>query len=391
MMAVVEFGGMLRISQNFTANPDVLHAAVSGAKTSFVASNTIDTNSGGAIGTPDLSSITGAEAAFGARSMLLSLRTLAKNLRTVPGRKMLVLFSAGFPLDSTTRSEMIATIDACNKANVAVYSLDVRGLVAQVPGGGSARNNVSNGRLRPVSQRTSAPARFLLTSYILGASPDPQHPVGGGGTGGGGGRPTGGGGGTGTGGTGTGGPGTGGKGSPGTGTGGKGSPGTGTTGKPGGTTGTTTPTNYNPYNNSFNNPYNQSRSIIPPTPTVGHHQPGGSRLARGRYRWLYDFQYQRPAGRPRTHWKRAERVLHSRLRARRFARRQLPHAESENESRRAERACAHRLLQRANRKSAGRQAGGKAARAARGRRANRLDSRRDGSTLLLHRRRTWRA
>ena len=68
------------------------------------------------------------------------------------------------------------------------------------------------------------------------------------------------------GGTGTGGTGTGGKGSPGTGTGGKGSPGTGTTGKPGGTTGTTTPTNYNPYNNSFNNPYNQSRSIIPQLP-----------------------------------------------------------------------------------------------------------------------------
>jgi VWFA-related protein len=268
-MAVVEFSGVLRISQNFTANPDVLHAAVSGAKTSFVASNTIDTNSGGAIGTPDLSSITSAEAAFGARSMLLSLRTLARNLRTVPGRKMLVLFSAGFPLDSTTRSEMIATIDGCNKANVAVYSLDVRGLVAQVPGGGSARNNVLNGRQRAVSQRTSAPGRFLLASYILGASPDPQHPVGGGGTGGGGGHPTGGGG-TGTGGTGTGGTGTGGKGSPGTGTGagGKGSPGTGTgtTGKPGGSTGTTTPTNYNPYNNSFNNPYNQSRSIIPQLP-----------------------------------------------------------------------------------------------------------------------------
>ena len=182
-MAVVEFSGVLRISQNFTANPDVLHAAVSGAKTSFVASNTIDTNSGGAIGTPDLSSITSAEAEFGARSMLLSLRTLARNLRSVPGRKMLVLFSAGFPLDSTTRSEMIATIDACNKANVAVYSLDVRGLVAQVPGGGSARNNVSNGRQRAVSQRTSAPARLVLTSYILGAAPDPQHPVGGGGTG----------------------------------------------------------------------------------------------------------------------------------------------------------------------------------------------------------------
>jgi len=43
-----------------------------------------------------LSSLSNAEADFGARTMLLSVRSLAKNLRTVPGRKMLVLFSAGF-------------------------------------------------------------------------------------------------------------------------------------------------------------------------------------------------------------------------------------------------------------------------------------------------------
>jgi VWFA-related protein len=139
-MAVVEFGGTLRIAQNFTANADALHSAVKGIKTAYVASNTADTNSGGNLGGPDLSSIGTGEAEFGARSMLLSLRALARNLHSVPGRKMLVLFSAGFSLDPTTRSEMIATIDACNKANVAVYSLDVRGLVASVPGG-MARNN----------------------------------------------------------------------------------------------------------------------------------------------------------------------------------------------------------------------------------------------------------
>ena len=31
MMAVVDFGGTLRIAQNFTANPDALRAAVSPA------------------------------------------------------------------------------------------------------------------------------------------------------------------------------------------------------------------------------------------------------------------------------------------------------------------------------------------------------------------------
>lgn len=278
-MAIVEFGGTLRIAQNFTANADVLQAAVKGAKTSFVASNTTDTNSGGNLGGPDLSPVTGAEAGFGARSMLLSLRGLARNLRSVPGRKMLVLFSAGFPLDPTTRSELTATIDACNKANVAVYSLDVRGLVANVPGG-SARNSLPDApstkahaktaAARDVSAyRASTRPRLVRTSYTLAPAPDPQKP-GGGGTGGGaggaggsGGRPSGGGGTGGTGGAGGTGGKTGGTGS--TGTGGK-TGGTPTTGNPGATRGGTTPTNYNPYNNGVNNPFNQPRSIIPVLP-----------------------------------------------------------------------------------------------------------------------------
>ena len=86
-------------------------------------------------GVPSLSN---AEADFGARSMLLSIRSLAKNLRGVPGRKMLILFTAGFPLSTENLTELTATIDACNKANVAIYPLDVRGLVTGMPGG-SAR------------------------------------------------------------------------------------------------------------------------------------------------------------------------------------------------------------------------------------------------------------
>lgn len=265
-MAVVEFGGTLRITQNFTANAEVLQSVVKQSKTSYVASNTSDTSSGGNIG-PSLLTISGGEAEFGARTMLLSMRTLARNLQTVPGRKMLVLFSAGFPLDPTTRSELLATIDACNKSNVAVYSLDVRGLVAAVPGG-MARNNSP---ARP--SKTDQP-RLVLASF-LPALFEPQHPGGGGGStggGAGGGGRTGGGGGTGgTGGAGGGGGkgggtggGTGGKG------GGTGTPGggkTGGTGTPGGTRGGgTAPTNYNPYNNGINNPFNEARNILPSLP-----------------------------------------------------------------------------------------------------------------------------
>ena len=139
----------LQIVQNFTANADRLRAAVSGAKGSAVdpnaqapvevASAGLSPSSspyGGTSGTySPLSGMSNAEADFGARSMLLSVRSLAKNLRGVPGRKMVVLFSSGFPLTSESQSELTATIDACNKANVAIYSLDVRGLLATPPGG----------------------------------------------------------------------------------------------------------------------------------------------------------------------------------------------------------------------------------------------------------------
>jgi hypothetical protein len=261
-----------------------LRAAVAGAKGSAVDPNAqapVEVASaglspsaspfGGASGTSSpFSSMSNAEADFGARSMLLSVRSLAKNLRGVAGRKMVVLFSSGFPLTNESESELTATIDACNKANVAIYSLDVRGLVATPPGGSSELRPREDGKrtlaVRSDSMNAYGGARVLLTSYTPGLL-EPQRPggggTGGGGTGGGGGRP--GGGGTGGGGTGAGG-GTGGKGGTGGtggsgGTGGKGGTGGtggGTTGRSGGTT--------NPNANNPNSVYSQPRTIVPQFP-----------------------------------------------------------------------------------------------------------------------------
>src|SRR5467141_580374 len=213
LMAVVDFGGSLRIVQNFTANADILRAAVSGVTGSAVDPNAPPDApvSVASTGLPFLgSSLGNAAADFGARSMLLAVRSLAKNLRSIPGRKMVVLFSGGFPLTQENQSELTATIDACNKSNVAVYALDARGLVATAPGG-SARRNVPAGKThvvsnRPSNRRTSARPRILLAAFPASAMPDPPRPggggTGGGGTGGGGGGGgRGGGGGTGGGGT----------------------------------------------------------------------------------------------------------------------------------------------------------------------------------------------
>jgi VWFA-related protein len=82
--------------------------------------------------------LSGAASDFSARTGLLALRSLAKGLASIPGRKILILFSAGFVLDADNRPELTAAIDACNKANVAIYPIDARGLVADAPGKQSA-------------------------------------------------------------------------------------------------------------------------------------------------------------------------------------------------------------------------------------------------------------
>src|ERR1035441_2171229 len=132
LMAVVNFTGSLQIAQNFTGDIDRLKQVVGGIKSSAVAPGPEVASLGG----PQLG---GGFGAYGARTMLLSLRTMAQNLSGVPGRKSLVLFTSGFPLTldadgSEARSEANAAVDACNKANVAIYPIDVRGLGAGLPG-----------------------------------------------------------------------------------------------------------------------------------------------------------------------------------------------------------------------------------------------------------------
>ncbi|MGH9735189.1 MAG: VWA domain-containing protein, partial [Candidatus Acidiferrales bacterium] len=133
VIAVVEFGGTLRIVQNFTSDPDLLKSAVAGIKFSAVAPNTPAPSFGPAMSAPGGPVLVNPEAEFGAYTLLLSLRSLAQSLGRIPGRKTLVLFTAGFPITPERESELTATIDTCNKANVTVYPLDVRGLVAPTP------------------------------------------------------------------------------------------------------------------------------------------------------------------------------------------------------------------------------------------------------------------
>jgi VWFA-related protein len=273
LMAIVDFGGTIQIAQNFTSDADRLKQVVSGLKMSAVSPNAQTPVQMASLGAPPPDTIAGvpnfndAEADFGVQTVMLALRTLAKDLSSVPGRKTLVMLTAGFPLTPQHMSELTAVIDACNKANVAVYPIDVRGLVASLPPPGGAQvQPLSRGtaRLIPAALRYSetpgSTNPHLVRVAALFAADPPQH--GGGGSGGaGGGGGSGGGGGHGGGGTGSTGGGTsGGSGGAGGGHGG------GTTGGSGGHAGGGTSAPGNTATTGLMNPYNQPRQIIPQFP-----------------------------------------------------------------------------------------------------------------------------
>ncbi len=136
----MDFGGTLQVAQNFTTDAERLKQAVRNlkllrrrrpmqgprARSRCKRCRRVSRKLGNV------------QADFGARTLLLALRDMAKGLASVPGRKTLVLLSAGFPLNPADpnlpeqMSELTAAIDSCNKANVAIYPIDVRGLTTPI-------------------------------------------------------------------------------------------------------------------------------------------------------------------------------------------------------------------------------------------------------------------
>jgi VWFA-related protein len=199
MMAVMDFGGTLQVTQNFTADTDALKRAVGNVKFASVQPNepgqTVEVAQ---MGAPSMVQI---RSDFAARSVLLAIRNLAKTLRPVPGRKTMILFSAGFPLTPERQSELTATIDAANKANVAIYPVDVRGLEGLKPLNmpdiinPNPPTGFPGGPPGAAVEEPSFPHEpILLAARLEGLLlPQPLAQRPGGGSAGGGGRPTGGG------------------------------------------------------------------------------------------------------------------------------------------------------------------------------------------------------
>jgi VWFA-related protein len=140
-MSVVNYTGTLRVAQNFTNDADRLRQVVKDPKFSVIDVRGAGAGAGGIRGL-------GGMGTYGARSILLALSAMAKAVEDVPGRKILVLFTGGFRLNAELQQELLPVISQCNRANVAIYPIDVGGLAVSPMGfpDSSAPGNRGRGR-----------------------------------------------------------------------------------------------------------------------------------------------------------------------------------------------------------------------------------------------------
>ena len=148
MMAVADFGGSLKLTQSFTADPELLSKALRDVKQSTVSSpqspgqggssNDLGTNGAGT-GRGGFGAGQSGNGALGnnasgpgsdaiARTALTALKIMARNLSSFPGRKALILFTGRLEISEDHMADLNAAVNACNMANVTVYTVDVRGV-----------------------------------------------------------------------------------------------------------------------------------------------------------------------------------------------------------------------------------------------------------------------
>ena len=139
LVAIMTFGGgAVRVMQDFTDDRgrlrEVIDALIFGE----------DKDGDGIRDAPDMSTAFGQNDAefniFNTDRQLAALQTAVTMLRPIPERKSLVYFASNLRLNGTdNNAQLRATTNAAIRANVAMYPVDARGLVAEAPLGDATR------------------------------------------------------------------------------------------------------------------------------------------------------------------------------------------------------------------------------------------------------------
>jgi VWFA-related protein len=152
LVAIVTYTSSLRVVQNFTNDRDALdkslktirmgeEASALGAAGTQGEAGTINAAGEEVVAQDVSAAFTPDETEFNifnTDQKLAAIESLARMLRDVPGRKSVVHFSSGVERTGVeNQAQLRATIDAANQANVSLYTVDARGLMA-LPAGGDA-------------------------------------------------------------------------------------------------------------------------------------------------------------------------------------------------------------------------------------------------------------
>ncbi len=157
LIALVSMSTGLSMDQDFTSDRDVLLKDLSkynGTDTTGLANGTTGSSDGTA---DDTSSFTADDSEFNSLNTdreLLAIRAIAKSLERVDQKKSMLYFSGGLTRNGIeNQASLRAATNEAAKANMAIYSVDSRGLQALPPVG-----DASKGSLRGNSAYTGAAA-----------------------------------------------------------------------------------------------------------------------------------------------------------------------------------------------------------------------------------------
>jgi VWFA-related protein len=175
-VAVLFYASVIQVLSDFTNDRDVLTRVIKGLPIGEASELAALADTGDDNGEDTQAAFVADETEFNIFSTdkkLAAIEDAAKMLASFPEKKALVYFSGGVTRSGLdNEAQLQAAINAASKANLAIYSIDARGLTADPPGGGASKagsrgSGIFNGAVQN-SQR-SAQLASQDTLYTLAA------------------------------------------------------------------------------------------------------------------------------------------------------------------------------------------------------------------------------
>jgi VWFA-related protein len=176
VVAVMFYASTIQVLSDFTADRDVLTHVIQTLPIGEASELAALADTGDDNGEDTQAAFVADETEFNifaTDKKLAAIEQASKMLASFPEKKALVYFSGGVSRSGLdNEAQLQATINAATKANLAIYSIDTRGLTADPPGGGAAKagsrgSGIFNGSV--LNSQRSAQLASQDTLYTLAA------------------------------------------------------------------------------------------------------------------------------------------------------------------------------------------------------------------------------